>query len=75
MNSTIGILAIIFCFILVVVGMDQSYSLKKAKIKAEKKAAEEKESSISKSEIIEELDQLEKRINNLEVIMREKDVN
>ena len=73
----VGILSVIFVFVIVIIAMGQSYSLKKAQIKQGKrdKVNNTDEAEVSRQELIRELDKLEKRIDNMEIIMKDRKQN
>jgi len=75
--EAVGILSIIFVFIIVISAMGQSYSLKKAKIKYgdKEKKTKQDEADVSRQELIRELDKLEKRIDNMDIIMKDRKQN
>ncbi|MFA7107552.1 MAG: hypothetical protein WC162_00245 [Sphaerochaetaceae bacterium] len=75
--EAVGILSIIFVFIIVISAMGQSYSLKKAKIKYgdKEKNTKQDEADVSRQELIRELDKLEKRIDNMDIIMKDRKQN
>jgi len=75
--EAVGVLSVIFVFVIVVIAMGQSFSLKKAQIKYGKKEKDTKdeEAEISREELIRELDKLEKRIDNMDVIMKDRKQN
>lgn len=75
--EAVGILSVIFVFIIVISAMGQSYSLKKAQIKygSKEKDTKNEEAEISRQELIRELDKLERRIDNMDVIMKDRKQN